>query len=150
MLIIDELNTAVAGTSLKQRIFWNAIKNLNNCAHISIVGAGTKEVFSALRLVPQLDNRFERAELKRWEFGDEFRRLLASFECLLPLRHASELQEPSVAMRLYSMTEGYIGEVANLLIKAAICAIETGSEKIDQRLLAKIEWKSPTERIRTL
>lgn len=89
------------------------------------------------RLVRQLDNRFERTELKRWEFGDDFRRLLANFELLLPLRKPSELQEPTLAMKLYSMTEGYIGELANLLIRASQVAIEMGDEHISHKLLKK-------------
>jgi hypothetical protein len=150
ILIIDELSTAIAGTSLKQRTFLNGLKYLGNRSHVSIVGAGTREVFSALRLVPQLDNRFERAELKRWEFGADFRKLLESFEYILPLRNPSELQEPTLAMKLFSMTEGYIGELSNLLMEAAAHAIRTGSEKIDHKLLKQIAWKAPSERLKNL
>lgn len=149
ILIIDELSTAVTAGTLTQRAFLNTLKFLCNHSDITIVGAGTKEVFSALRLVPQLDNRFRRVELKRWQFGDAFRTLLANYECILPLYKPSELQEPTLAMKLYSMTEGYIGELADLLIDASKQAIETGKEQIDQKLLQEIHWESPSARIRS-
>jgi hypothetical protein len=149
ILVIDELSTAVAAGTLTQRAFLNTLKFLCNRSDITIVGAGTKEVFSALRLVPQFDNRFRRVELKRWQFGDAFRRLLANYECILPLHKPSELQEPTLATKLYSMTEGYIGELADLLIEASRQAIRSGREQIDQKLLQEIDWEAPSARIRS-
>jgi Bacterial TniB protein len=148
ILIIDELSTAITAGTLTQRAFLNTIKFLCNRSGVIIVGAGTKDVFSALRLVPQLDNRFRRVELKRRQFGDSFRRLLASYETILPLRKPSELQEPTMALKLYSMTEGYIGELADLLIEASKHAIKIEREQIDHRLLKEIDWESPSVRIR--
>jgi len=146
ILFVDEINTAIAGPELKQRRFLNVLKYFGNQLGLTICGVGTKEALSALRADPQLDNRFERAELKRWAFGDDFRRLVASFERILPLRQTSMLQEPSLAMKLFSMSEGYIGELAEVLIRAGVAAVMDGSERIDARLLDKIGWVGPTDR----
>lgn len=45
-------------------------------------------------------------------------------------------------------SEGTIGEIITLLTKAAIIAIESGEEVINKKVLAHIDYLSPTERRR--
>jgi hypothetical protein len=45
-------------------------------------------------------------------------------------------------------TEGTIGEMATLLTRAAVLAIETGEECIHHDLLLAVDYDSPTERRR--
>ena len=146
MLMIDEIHSLLAGNLEKQRVFLSVLRNLGNELKIPIVGLGTKDALRAIKTDPQLDNRFKPSLLPRWEYGNEFRRLLASFECMLPLKLASNLSDKQIAMKLLSMSEGLLGELSELLSEAAVYAVQTGKERIDVEVLSSLDWLSPTLR----
>lgn len=148
MLVIDEIHHILAGNLNRQRAFLNVIKYLGNELQVPIVGVGTKDAFRAIQTDPQLANRFEPALLPRWSFDGDFLRLLASFERMLPLAEPSQLHDTTLATRLFSLSEGYLGELATLLNQAATVAVETGRERIDFKLLDGLGWISPSERRR--
>lgn len=150
MLIIDEIHHVLAGSMNRQKTFLNVIKYLGNELQVPIVGIGTKDAFRALQTDAQLSNRFEPAVLPRWVFDKEFLRLLVSFERLLPLKKASCLHETSLATRLFSMSEGYIGELSRILTNAAVHAVVSVEECINAKTLDAIMWVSPSERKRQL
>ncbi len=151
MLIIDEIHHLLAGSSLRQRHFRNVIRALGNELEIPIVAIGTREAFNAFHTDEQLENRFEPAWLPRWnvdskEDAIEYRRLLSSFERTLHLRAPSQLDEPSMAVRILSMTGGTIGETADLLSRAAVYAIRTGKEQITPSILERCGYIVPAKR----
>ncbi len=146
MIIIDEIHHLLAGSSVRQRTFLQVIKYLGNDLRLPIVAVGTKEAFNALQSDPQLANRFTPAELPRWTNKTAFRRLLATFERLLPLRHPSNLQAPEMALRISLMSEGSIGETSLLLNEAAVEAIRGGEERITDHVLNRLGWLPPSER----
>lgn len=150
MLVIDEIHHILAGSLNAQRAFLNVIKYLGNEIKIPLIGVGTKDAFRAIQTDPQLSNRFEPAVLPLWSMNDEFLRLLISFERMLPLKRASNLHQPSLAAKLHSMSEGYLGEVSTLLSKAAVRAVESGKEYIDASLLDSLGWAGPSERKRQI
>ncbi|GHA70410.1 transposition protein TniB [Formosimonas limnophila] len=150
MLIIDEIHHVLAGSMNRQKTFLNVIKYLGNELQVPIVGIGTKDAFRALQTDAQLSNRFEPAVLPRWEFDKEFLSLLTSFERMLPLKNASNLHETSLATRLFSMSEGYIGELSRILTEAAVRAVTSGEERITIKILDAIMWVSPADRKRQL
>jgi type II secretory pathway predicted ATPase ExeA len=146
MLIIDEIHHILAGSMAKQKAFLNVIKYLGNELQIPIVGVGTRDAFRAIQTDPQLSNRFDHAVLPRWSNDESFLRLLATFERTLPLRLPSNLIDGSLADKIYSMSEGYIGEVSHLLVAAATRAVETQHERIDKKLLDAVDWTAPSDR----
>lgn len=148
MLIIDEIQHIIAGHMSKQRQFLNVIKYLGNELCIPIVGVGTREAHNALQTDPQLANRFEPTQLPKWEIGEEYLRLLASFERALPLKNPSHLKETGMALKLLSMSEGLIGELSTILKKAATQAIKRKTERIDSKILKLIDWIQPSARKR--
>lgn len=148
MLIVDEIHHLLAGNLNKQRAFLNVIKYLGNELQVPIVGVGTKDAFRAIQTDPQLANRFEPAVLPRWSFDTGFLRLLASFERMLPLAEPSMLHDTTLATRLHSLSEGYLGELSKLLTIAATAAVESGRERIDIKLLGTLDWAPPSERRR--
>ncbi|MDO6426558.1 TniB family NTP-binding protein [Thalassotalea sp. 1_MG-2023] len=150
ILVIDEIHHILAGNLNRQRAFLNVLKYLGNELQISIVGVGTKDAFRALQSDPQLSNRFEPVLLPRWEFNQDFLRLLVSFERMLPLKNPSNLHAKSLAMRLFSMSEGYIGELSRLLNDAAVYAVKNDLEVITPAVLDKIDWITPSQRKRQL
>lgn len=146
VIIIDELQHLIAGPSNRHRQMLNAIKNLSNELQVSIIGAGTREAFNAVQKDSQLENRLTPVVLSPWKLDEEFYRLLASFERILPLQEPSELAEEEMAFRLHNLMEGKIGELASLLVEAVTIAIRSGREKIDHDILNKMNWKPPSER----
>lgn len=148
MLVIDEIHHILAGNLNKQRTFLNVIKYLGNELQVPIVGVGTKDAFRAIQTDPQLANRFEPALLPRWSFDTDFLRLLASFERMLPLAEPSFLYDTSLATKLFSMSEGFLGELSTLLTRAGTAAVQSGRERIDTKLLDGMGWVSPSDRRR--
>jgi type II secretory pathway predicted ATPase ExeA len=146
MLIIDEIHHLMAGHLDKQRHFLNVLKYLSNELLISVVGVGIKDALRAIQTDRQLVSRFDPIGLPRWTLDREFRMLLMSFEQVLPLRNPSNLAGKELATALFSMSEGTIGELANLLSVAAATAIRTGQEQIDLAVLKQIGWIRPSER----
>jgi len=146
MLIIDEVHHVLVGSTTQQRVVMNAVKYLSNELQIPLVGIGTLEAVRAIQADPQLASRFYRAEVPLWRMGREYRKLLASFERMLPLKHSSHLAREPLATKLLAMTEGTIGELATLLKSAAIYAVRTGAERIDAAVLAGLEWEPPSAR----
>ncbi|MFL6335342.1 MAG: TniB family NTP-binding protein [Pyrinomonadaceae bacterium] len=149
MLIIDELHNIIAGSLNRQRALLNLIKNLGNRLRIPIVGVGTEDAYNAINTDPQLSNRFEPMTLPRWQDNDEYLRLLVSFETMIPLKKPSDLVDDAIADQLLYMSEGIIGELANILSRAAVAAIKDKKERISLKLLeslASSNWILPSER----
>lgn len=145
MLIIDDFQHMLASTMDKQRTFLNVVKYFGNELQIPIVAVGVKDAFRALQTDPQLSNRFEPTILPKWQMDQDYLRLLASFEAMLPLREPSGLTETTIAAKLLSMSEGTIGDLSKLLNKAAIHAIKSKTERITIKVLSSINWIPPSE-----
>jgi hypothetical protein len=146
MLIIDELHNMLGGGPAIRREFLNLIRFLGNILRIPIIGVGTEDAYRAIRSDDQLENRFKPFILPRWRDNDELMSLLASFASSFPLRNISELHSKEMARYILARTEGTIGEIALLLIHAAIAAIESGEEAINSKTLAMVNYDSPTQR----
>jgi hypothetical protein len=148
MLIIDEVHNVLTGPVTKQRQFLNVLKYLGNDLQIPLVGLGTKEALRAVQADPQVANRFEPAALPPWQLNQEFQMLLVSFERTFPLRKPSRLANEQVARKFLALSEGSLGELAVLLTSAAVYAVHSGAERIDEKVLAAIDWVPPSERRR--
>jgi hypothetical protein len=148
MLIIDEVHNVLTGPVTKQRQFLNVLKYLGNDLQIPLVGLGTKEALRAVQADPQVANRFEPAALPPWQLNQEFQMLLVSFERTVPLRKPSRLANEQVARKFLALSEGSLGELSVLLTSAAVYAVHSGAERIDEKVLAAIDWVPPSERRR--
>ena len=152
MLIIDEIQDILDGRPATQQLFLNAMKHLANDLMIPIVGVGTREALTVIVSDPQLRNRFEPILLPRWIIGDQtdprnpYLRLLANFEKSIPLWEPSGLTKEEMALELLRMSEGLIGELVEILTRAAVLAVKTKKEKITIDLLKQIRWSAPSER----
>jgi hypothetical protein len=149
VLILDELHNILAASNKVRREFLNLLRFLGNECRIPLVGVGTGDAYLAIRSDDQLENRFEPFILPRWRPDEDARSLLASFAASFPLRRASPISTPEMAEYLLNRCEGTIGELAHLLTDAAIAAIESGEEAINQTSLEQAAYLGPTERRRT-
>ncbi|MGI4737223.1 MAG: TniB family NTP-binding protein [Janthinobacterium lividum] len=148
LLIVDEIQHVLAGNQTKQRQFLNVLKYLSNELMVPLVCAGIRTAFNAIQSDEQLANRFEPVSLPKWTVGDDYLRLLLSFERLLPLREPSDLTDESIALKLLSLSEGTIGEISKVLKLAAVLAISTKVEHITLAILRKIDYIAPSERMK--
>ena len=148
MLVIDELHNVLAGNSVNRREFLNLLRFLGNELRIPLVGVGTRDAYLAIRSDDQLENRFEPMMLPVWEANDDCCSLLASFAASLPLRRPSSIATLDMARYLLTRSEGTIGELAHLLMAAAIVAVESGEEAINHRTLSMAVYTGPSERRR--
>ncbi|MCG7535805.1 TniB family NTP-binding protein [Pseudoalteromonas sp. OOF1S-7] len=146
MLIIDELHVLMNTTKLKKAQLLDTLKYIGNKTEVVIVGAGTMEAHTAIVSDGQLANRFEPYVLPQWKLNTEFRRLLATFEQVIPLKKPSDLQSQQLATEIYSMSSGWIGEINEILNRAAIAAITSGKEEITLDTLRSIDWVTPERR----
>jgi hypothetical protein len=148
MLVIDELHNVLAGRGDLRRQFLNLLRFLGNELRIPLVGVGTREAYLAIRADDQLENRFAPLTLPRWEADADTCSLLASFASSFPLRRPSPIATPEMAAYLLARCEGTIGELTSLLTDAAVAAIETGEEAINQATLLAAAYAGPSERRR--
>lgn len=148
ILVIDELHNILAGRGDSRREFLNILRFLGNELRIPIVGVGTREAYLAVRSDDQLENRFEPFILPLWEAGEATRSLLASFAASFPLRHPSSIDTDNMMTYLLARSEGTIGELAHLLTTAAVAAVDSGVEAINQKTLAMTDYVGPTQRRR--
>lgn len=148
LLVIDELHNVLAGNSVSRREFLNLLRFLGNELRIPLVGVGTREAYLVIRSDDQLENRFEPMTLPLWEGNDDCYSLLASFAASFPLRRPSSIATPDMARYLLTRSEGTIGELAHLLMAAAIAAVDSGEEAINRRTLIMADYNGPTERRR--
>lgn len=148
MLIIDEIHQILSGTPTAQRIFLNVIKHLSNELQIVIVGVGIRDAFNVVNSDPQISNRFEPKVLPLWNMNEDYIRLLASYEYILPLKKPSGLTDQSLAIKILSMSEGTIGEISTVLKLSAELAIKKGAECITKKILESIDYTSPSDRKR--
>jgi len=146
MIMIDEVQHLLAGSYAKQRGCLNVLKYLGNELCVPIVGIGTAESIRAIQTDPQLANRFTPELLPKWTMGQDFLRLLLSFERVIPLREPSNLAAPELADAILRMANYTIGEVSQLLNKAAIYAIKTKQECITFDSLINCGYISPDDR----
>lgn len=137
ILMVDEINHLLAGSTPRQREFMFGLKHLSNQLKMSLVIAGTPESLQVLRLSDQLENRFKIEGLPIWTHLKDLRLLLANFEQVLPLREASSLSLKSTATLISSFGVETIGAISNLLNEAAILALQNGQEKITDEHLSK-------------
>lgn len=130
VLIIDELHNVIGSSPLKLRAFNIVVKSLTNQLRISIVAAGTKEAARVLNSDHQLASRFEPIKLEKWKADSHFQKLLLAFESILPFKESSGLAKKEMAMKIFELSEGLLGEASNLLKKAATLAIDNDRDCI--------------------
>ncbi|MFP3591937.1 TniB family NTP-binding protein [Chryseobacterium sp. SIMBA_038] len=150
LIIIDEIHHVLAGSPLKQRVFLNVLKYLSNELKISIICVGIRDAFNVIQSDSQLANRFETMILERWKNNQSFLQLLINYEALLPLENPSYLTENSIASKILAMSDGLIGEINTILIKAGELALKSGLNKIDHKILDNIDYVSPEDRKKIL
>jgi hypothetical protein len=143
ILVIDEIHALLVGGDRQQRVFLNVIRLLANELEMPLVCAGTPEARRALLTDSGLADRFEAVELPRWSNTVAFRRLLASYSAILPLRKASQLDQDKVRAAILKLSDGITVRVARLLERLAVEAIRSGTECITLESFETLPMRAP-------
>jgi replication-associated recombination protein RarA len=143
MLLIDEVHSLLASSNRQQRVLLNTLRFIANELRLSLVCAGTADAKRALLTDQQLADRFEAIELPPWRNDNDFKRLLSSFQALLPLRKPSELAAVEMRQEILRRTEGITVSIARLLEHLAIHSIHSGLEAITLEGLVVLDSQAP-------
>jgi len=147
ILIIDEVHNILSGPVAKQTTFMNTLKTLSNDLQISIILAGIKDALYATNTNTQISNRFKPVFLTKWQYDREYLSLLTSIEMTLPLKKPSGIaNDVKIAQSILDLSEGYIGEMFDLITLASELAIENDSEKITIDIIKKSDFVKPSLR----
>ena len=143
MILIDEVHTLLASSYRQQRILLNTLRFLANELRLSLVCAGTADAKRALLTDQQLADRFEAIELPPGRNDNDFQRLLASFQALLPLRKRSDLSVIAIRQEILRRTEGITVRMVRLLEHLAIHSIHSGVEAITLECFTVLDSQAP-------
>lgn len=138
LLLADEFHAMLLGGPKDQRQFLGSLKKLLNTVRIPFAVAGTHEVVRALAADSQFVTRFERLALPRWGRNQETRRLLASFEQILPLPEPSNLAGQEMATPIIQAGGGTIGGIAAIVKRSAELAVTAGQVRVTREIIDKV------------
>ena len=130
VVVIDELNSVLAGTPRQQRIFLQLLRFLSNELRLAFVAVGVPEARHALFSDSQLRSRFTDVELPAWSTGEELRDFITRLTWSLPLREPSPVDSPKLRRLLVDRTGGITLGICKAFERAAIAAIRDGTERI--------------------
>lgn len=147
LLLADEFHGMLNGSSSNQRQFLAALKGLLNALRIPFVAAGTIDVVRALATDTQFVTRFEKRALPRWDFNQESRSLLLSFEKMLPLAKRSDLAGREVGLPILRAGGGTIGGIGKIVRQSAIMAIKEGEERITPKIVETVAMRVAGSRV---
>jgi hypothetical protein len=131
MVIIDELNSALAGSPRQQRLFLQLLRFLSNELKLALCATGIHEARHVLFSDPQLRSRFTDIEFDLWEPEGELRDFLTRLTWSFPLRQPSPIDSPQLRKLIVDKTEGITIGICKAFERAAISAIRSGKEYID-------------------
>ena len=138
MLIIDEFHHFLVGSYNQTQALFNEIKRIGDQLHIAIVTVGLPAGHTGIERDDQLRTRLKEFEISPFERGDDYSRLLISFESLLPLHKPSNLNNKLIATHILDITQGVMGEISTLLKLAAQRAIDNKVECITLKIINEL------------
>ena len=112
------------------KAIFSFLRRIARVHDISPVLVGEIAVYDALYDTEEMGSRFDTIPVPRWGFDEDFATLLDSLEASIPLVQASNLSRLPIARMIHDLSEGLIGEVVDIVTRAAVTAIESGEERI--------------------
>jgi hypothetical protein len=106
MLVIDEINSILAGTPRQQRLFLQLLRFISNELRIAPVCAGISEARHSLLSDAQLRSRFYEHEILPWSAGSDLQAFINRFVQGLPLRRPSAVDSPRLCRLIADHTGG--------------------------------------------
>jgi hypothetical protein len=130
MLIFDEFHNALRGRSRDIEGVFAFLRRIGRQYDISPVLIGEVAIYDFVNATSEMATRFDLIAIPRWQYDESYLMLLDSLEAALPLAKASDLSGETLARRIFSLSEGLIGEIVSVVTKAAVAALRSGAERI--------------------
>ena len=146
LIVLDEIHDMLTGNPKQSQKMLNILKQLGTLTGCPILAIGLPSAINSLSTNDQLGSRFAVMRLLAWENNQDFSLLLSSFEAVLPLEKPSHLTRASTQDLLYTWSEGLLGELSELLQRAATKAIRTKADRITREILNSVNWVAPSLR----
>lgn len=137
VFIFDDAHHAFRGTAAKE--IHTLIRTMGHRWDMSPVLIGDRTLADVIHLDGELRSRLDNALLRRWEYGREYAVLLNSLVRVLPLKRVSELTEAPLAQRIYTLSDGLVGEIVRIVSLAAALAVG-GDERITLGLVDALRY----------
>jgi len=131
VLVLDEINSVLAGGAAQQRLFLQLLRFLSNELGIALVCAGVPEARHALMSDAQLRSRFGEVEVPPWSASAELQAFVNRLVQGFPLRQPSPVDGVKVRRLLASRSGGTTLRICKALERVAVAAIRGGRERID-------------------
>lgn len=147
-ILLDEFQHLNSGSAREREEMRNEIKNLGDNCGVVVIGLGIETALNVVNSEPQFIGRFHTITLPKWRDDDATRSLIHNFEQSLGLQKESHLaQNDKFVKKLLEESEGTIGAMHKILRRAAIYAMLSGEERINEKTLKEIDWVRPSARI---
>jgi hypothetical protein len=130
VLIFDEFHNALRGRTRDVEAIFAFLRRIGRQYDVSPVLVGEVAAYDFVNATSEMASRFDPIAIPRWHYDEDYLMLLDSLEAALPLARSSDLSDEAVARRIFSLSEGLIGEIVAIVTKAAIAAIRSGAERI--------------------
>jgi hypothetical protein len=137
-LVIDEINSLLAGSPRQQRVFLQLLRFLSNELGIALICAGTPEARQAMLTDPQLRSRFLHLELPPWRDDGDLRVFLSRLVQSLPLRRPSADRLAGVASRdRYAILRPDLDDLQSVRTRGS------GGNCVQRRAVGSIQPREP-------
>ena len=130
VLIFDEFHNALRGRARDIEAIFAFLRRIGRQYDVSPVLVGEVAVFDFINATSEMASRFDPIAVPRWQYDEDYLVLLDSLESALPLARSSDLSDEPLARKIFSLSEGLIGEIVSIVTKAAINAMRSGAERI--------------------
>lgn len=130
VLIFDEFHNALRGRARDVEAVFAFLRRIGRQYDVSPVLIGEVAIYDYINATSEMASRFELIAVPRWQFDETYLMLLDSLEAALPLARSSDLSNAPFARRIYNLSEGLIGEIVAVVTKAAVAAVNSGTERI--------------------
>ncbi|AVA23687.1 MULTISPECIES: TniB family NTP-binding protein [unclassified Rhizobium] len=130
VLIFDEFHNALRGRARDVEAVFAFLRRIGRQYDISPVLIGEVAIFDFIHATSEMASRFDLVAVPRWQYDEAYLMLLDSLEAALPLARSSDLSNERLARRIFSLSEGLIGEIVAIVTKAAVAAVRSGTERI--------------------
>jgi hypothetical protein len=135
IVVFDEIQHVCHSRPRDRSVVLDTIKAVSTVNQVNVICAGTLGVEREFLADAQLERRFEVTRFVAWTHDTAFRRFLATYERIRPLRLASHLTEPAMMRGILEETTGVTHRVIQRLNAAAIVAVHERIERITPDLL---------------
>jgi hypothetical protein len=122
------------------KAIFSFLRRIARVHDISPVHVGEIAVYDALHDTEEMGSRFDTVPVPRWGFDEDFATLLDSLKASISLAQASNLSRLPLARMIHDLSEGLIGEVVDIVTRAAVTAIESGEERITSRTVMALGY----------